>query len=87
MKIGAQFAFQPSQFFDVDHPVCAIIRLHDGSVNPAILLQAVLDPGKVSPDGQSLRFTSDSHCEVHGWKPLDKVEIVEVLEDVREAEK
>jgi hypothetical protein len=75
MKIGS---------IEISTPVCAIIRLHDGSVNPNILLQAVIDPAKVSAGGQYIRFTGDDLCEVHGWKPVEAVEIMEVLEHVVE---
>lgn len=70
---------------DITKPTLCIISLTDGSMNPAVLLQAVVDPSKISPSGTHIRFTQDTLCEVHGWKRIDGVLIVEVLEGVTQA--
>ncbi len=76
-----------TKFEDIKTPTVCIISLTDGSVNPATLFQAVIDPSKLSPNGQHIRFTQGNLCEVHGWKRVDGVLIVETLEEVVEAEK
>ena len=41
--------------------------------------QAVIDPSKVSPCGQYIRFDADDICEVHGWQRIDSLTICSVL--------
>lgn len=41
--------------------------------------QAVIDPSKVSPCGQYIRFDADGICEVHGWQRIDSLTICSVL--------
>lgn len=80
MKIGTDFGFRPASFIDIKKPTKAIVRLHEQGFNPAVLLQAVISPANLSPDGKLHRFTQDQHCEIHGWKRVDSIEIVEILD-------
>lgn len=41
--------------------------------------QAVIDPSKVSPCGQYIRFVADNICEVHGWQRIDSLTVCSVL--------
>lgn len=41
--------------------------------------QAVIDPSKVSPCGQYIRFEADGICEVHGWQRIENLTICAVL--------
>lgn len=48
--------------------------------------QAVIDPSKVSPCGQYLRFDADGICEVHGWQRIDGLTICSVLAEEENGE-
>ena len=69
---------------EITKPCIAIVRLEDGTVNPSIMFQVLLDPANVSPGGM-MRFNHTDkqgklESEIHGWKELDKVRLVEILE-------
>lgn len=70
---------------EIDKPVSAVIRLHDATQNPAVMFQVVLDPAKLSPSGNLIRFNSNEQSEIHGWKEISALEIVEILEEVTES--
>ena len=65
---------------EITEPTCALVTLHDGSQNPAVMFQVVLDPAKLSPSGDFLRFNQDNMCELHGWKPIAAIKVWEALE-------
>jgi hypothetical protein len=68
-----------------EKPCIAIVRLEDSTVNPAVLFQVVLDPARVSPSGEMIRFNATgangkAESEIHGWKQISKIVLVEILE-------
>ena len=70
---------------EIIRPCIAIVRLEDGTVNPAIMFQVLLDPEKISPAGDLMRFNAVSingkqESEIHGWKSLSAIKLVEILE-------
>ena len=63
----------------IDKPTVCIVRLHDETQNPAVLFQVTIDPSNVSPSEAYMRFGFTAGDEIMGWKPLNGLEIVEVL--------
>lgn len=73
--------FEPSpQIQDMDRPTVCVIRFHDQPGAPYHLMYEVtIDPEAKSPSGRLIRLDSARGCEAHGWKPVDSMQVVEVL--------
>jgi len=66
----------------VIEPCDAIIAFTDEMDRPmshTVCYQVHIDPAKVSPGGEFIRFDHGT-SEVHGWKRIDEITILEVLE-------
>jgi len=66
----------------VTHPCIAIVAFTDEMTRPmshTVCYQVTIDPAKVSPSGEFIRFDHGA-SEIHGWKRVDDITILEVLE-------
>jgi hypothetical protein len=70
----------------IQHPTDCIIRFAPESQRPMchqILYQVRIDPANLSPSGDYIRFNHQTNgetvSEVHGWKAVEDIEIMEVL--------
>lgn len=75
------------------HPTDAIIRFAPEAARPMchqVLYQVRIDPAKLSPSGDYIRFDhqvgAETVSEVHGWKAVDDIEIMEILKVHAETE-
>lgn len=46
---------------------------------PGKYFQVTIDPGKLSPDGNFIRFGNNGGDELLGWQPSQWIEVCEVL--------
>lgn len=72
---------------DIKEPTVAIVAFSaelDRPMTHTVCYQAVLDPSKLSPSGEFMRFNHGENCELHGWMRVDEIEVLEVLEVLTE---
>jgi hypothetical protein len=76
----------------IQHPTDAIIRFTPESSRPMchqVLYQVRIDPANLSPSGEYIRFnhqvSGEAVSEVHGWKAVEDIEIMEILKVHAEA--
>jgi len=68
----------------VTKPCVAIVAFTDEMSRPmshTVCYQVTIDPAKVSPSGEFIRFEHGS-SEIHGWKRVDEITILEILQYV-----
>jgi len=66
----------------VTKPCDAIVAFTDEMNRPmshTVCYQVRIDPAKVSPSGEFIRFDHGT-SEIHGWKRVDDITILEVLQ-------
>jgi hypothetical protein len=66
----------------VTKPCDAIVAFTDEMSRPmshTVCYQVRIDPAKVSPSGEFIRFDHGT-SEIHGWKRVDDITILEVLQ-------
>ena len=66
----------------ISEPSDCIVAFTDEMNRPmchTVCYQVRIDPAKVSPSGEFIRFDHVS-SEIHGWKRIDEITILEVLE-------
>lgn len=66
----------------VTKPCIAIVAFTDEMSRPmshTVCYQVTIDPAKVSPSGEFIRF-EHGPSEIHGWKRVDDITILEVLQ-------
>jgi hypothetical protein len=66
----------------LDKRVLALIQLKDRlSIPPDVIYQVVLDPLRFSPSRTYLHFDRKNqiYSDVHGWFPVEAIEVLEVL--------
>lgn len=64
-------------------PLCCIVRFSQTREDPHCFYQAVVDPNKVTRSGKFIRFESPG-TEVFGFKPVDSLQVYEILGEVQE---
>lgn len=84
------------EIVSIKQPTDALVVFIPESGRPmchTVVYQVHIDPSKLSPSGDFIRFDhADSQgnvqSEIHGWKRVDEIEIVEILEvfDVQQIE-
>lgn len=67
---------------EIEKPTACIVRFSDQDGPRPIHYEVVLDPRQKSPSGRLIRFQADRGCEIHGWQPIDSIQIVEVLHEM-----
>lgn len=71
------------EIINVKSPTIAIVAFApelDRPLSHTVCYQVTIDPDKLSPSGEFIRFDHDAQCEIHGWKKVDEIEILEILE-------
>lgn len=66
----------------LDRRVLALVQLKDRlSIPPDVIYQVVLDPLRFSPSLRFIHFDRKNqlYSDVHGWFPVESIEILEVL--------
>ena len=53
-------------------------RVHMGE-RPAVFYQVTIDPSKVSPSGEYIRFGLTENDEIVGWQKISALTVVEIL--------
>lgn len=69
----------------VTTPIDALVCFLPESGRPMchqVIYQVRIDPEKLSPSGDYIRFEHAENCEIHGWKRVDEIQILEVLQTV-----
>lgn len=68
----------PPSISDITKKTLAIVRFTE---NPGRMIhyQVTIDPDKISPSGQFMRFGTHKDDEISGWQPLAGMVLVEVL--------
>jgi len=68
----------PPQIADVTQKTLAIVRFTENA-GRIIHYQVTIDPDKMSPTGQFMRFGTHAADELTGWMPVAGLVLVEVL--------
>lgn len=76
----------PPQPHEITKPTACIVRFSDQPGVRPIHYEVVIDPRQKSPSGRMIRMDSARGCEIHGWQPIDSMQIVEVLQEMSFAE-
>lgn len=76
----------PPQPHEITKPTACIVRFSDQPGVRPIHYEVVIDPRQKSPSGRMIRMDSARGCEIHGWQPIDSMQIVEVLHEYPTAE-
>lgn len=66
----------------IDALVCFIPEA-DRPMSHTVVYQVRIDPEKLSPSGEYIRFEHGEQCEIHGWKRVDEIKILEILQAVQ----
>jgi hypothetical protein len=72
----------------VKEPCDAIVAFTpelDRPMSHTVLYQVRIDPAKVSPSGEYIRFDHGT-SEIHGWKRIDQITIFEILQVITQAQ-
>lgn len=66
---------------EIEKPTACIATFSNLPGAMPIYYEVVIDPRMKSPSGKMIRMDSARGCEVHGWQPIDCINIVEVLKE------
>lgn len=68
----------PPSIADITQKTLGIVRFVENA-GRTVHYQCTIDPDKVSPSGQFMRFGTHKDDEITGWQPLAGLVLVEVL--------
>lgn len=73
-----------SEFVTIDKKVVAIVKFGPAGAatdgfRPAEYFQVTIDPEKISPSGEYIRFGNNQGDEIQGWQRCAALTVIEIL--------